>query len=200
MLKRVMIVCVVLSLFQTGVFAQADLSKAKDFILQEKFEDAKQELNGFLSSKQKNEDHIRYWLGMIQYYVGDFAGAEKIFDEALESKKNSAINLAGKGMMNMKNNKYTDAYALLEKAEQVSKMKDPDIVFAIADAYLQGSAEEAAKAKVILYDYRTTNDEDPRTYIKLADYYKSKGYRNLLSMSIKLPLKKFLPMSLPWHL
>lgn len=190
MLKRVMIVCVILSLFQTGVFAQADLSKAKDLILQEKFEDAKKELNGLLGSKQKNEDHIRYWLGMIEYFTGNFPGAEKVFDEALSSKKNSAINLAGKGMMLMKNNKYTDAYAQLERAEQVSKMKDPDIVFAIADGYLQGGSEEAAKAKVILYDYRTTNDEDPRTYIKLADYYKKQDVPELAIKEYEIALEK----------
>ncbi|MEM6803533.1 MAG: tetratricopeptide repeat protein [Bacteroidota bacterium] len=190
MLKRVMIVCVVLGLFQSGLFAQADLSKAKDLILQEKYEDAKKELNGFLGAKQKNEDHIRYWLGMIEYYSGNFAGAEKIFDDALGAKKNSAINMAGKGMMNMRNNKYTDAYALLEKSQQVSKMKDPDVVFAIADAYLLGGSEEAGKAKVILYDYRTANDEDPRTYIKLAKYYKVQGVPELATKEYEIALEK----------
>ncbi|MDW3651322.1 MAG: tetratricopeptide repeat protein [Bacteroidia bacterium] len=190
MLKRVMIVCAILGLIQTGLLAQADLSNAKDLILQEKYEDAKKELNGFLGSKQKNEDHIRYWLGMIEYLSGNYAGAEAAFDDALSNKKNSAINMAGKGMMNMRNNKYTDAYALLEKAQQVSKMKDPDVVFAIADAYLLGGSEEAAKAKVILYDYRTVNDEDPRTYIKLADYYKVQGVPELATKEYEIALEK----------
>lgn len=183
MLKRIlMLFTAVLLISQTALVAQPGmLDNAKKLILQEKFDAAESELTSLLNSGQrlKNTDEINYWLGVIKYRQDAFEQAKTYFEKALSIKSKSPFGHAGLGLMQMIEQNYTEANSHLQQAESNSKMKIPDVIFAMAEAYLKGTAPEIAKAKQLLYAYRTQDPEDPRTYIMLGEYYKVQGVPDL---------------------
>ena len=180
MLKRVTTLCAsIFLLSQLGLFAQVDLTPAIEKINQEKYAEAQEELSGFLGTKQKNEDEVQYWLGVVSLKQQNFAKAADFFQAGINVKKKSGLNLAGMGLIKMKNEEFTDAYTFLENAISFTKGKDKEVNFAVADAYLEGGPQEIAEAKKILYSIREEDPNDPRTYIKLGEYYKKQGVPEL---------------------
>ncbi|MEL6848736.1 MAG: hypothetical protein AAFP92_09475, partial [Bacteroidota bacterium] len=191
MLNRLMILSVSLLLvFQTGLKAQVDLGPVQELILKEKFQEASKMLDGFIGEKPKNLDRVYFYLGQIAYLQEDFAGAKKFFETGLETKSKSPLNLAGMGMIKMKDQLYTDAYEFLEKAVSFAKGKDPEAAYAVADAYLEGGPQEIGEAKKILYQRRQSDEEDPRTYIKLGEYYKKQGVPELAIEELEKAIQK----------
>lgn len=194
MLKRIlMLFTAVVFISQTALVAQPGmLDNVKNLIQQEKFDAAESELRGLLNSGQrlKNTDEINYWLGMIKYRQDAFEQAKAFFEEALSIKSKSPFGHAGLGLMQMIEQNYTEANSHLEQAEANSKMKIPDVIFAMAEAYLKGSAPEIAKAKQLLYAYRTQDPEDPRTYIMLGEYYKIQGVPELAIEELQKAIEK----------
>lgn len=183
MLKRVLLLfTAVVFISQTGLMAQPELlTEAKKLIQQEKFDEAETELRGLLNGGQriKNADEVYYWLGVIKYRQDAFEQAKALFEESLATKSKSPYAHAGIGLMQMIEQNYTEANSHLQDAEAYSKMKIPEVIFAMAEAYLKGTAPEIAKAKQLLYAYRTQDSEDPRTYIMLGEYYKVQGVPDL---------------------
>ncbi|MDP5170241.1 MAG: tetratricopeptide repeat protein [Bacteroidia bacterium] len=178
MLKRALLLFTgILLLSQTGLMGQTDLTGALDLYAQEKYDDATDKLRGFISvdPRTKNADEIYYWLGMIKYRQEAFEQAKQSFEKAIEFKSKSPYGHAGLGLMLMIEQNYTTANAELEMADAIAKGKIPDIVFAMAEAYLKGTGPEIAKAKQLLYSYRASNPEDCRTYIMLGEYYRALG-------------------------
>lgn len=194
MLKRILILfTAVVFISQTALVAQLDmLDNAKNLIQQEKFDAAESELRGLLNGGErlKNTDEINYWLGVIKYRQDAFEQAKSLFEKALSIKSKSPYGHAGLGLMQMIEKNYTEANSHLEQAEANSKMRIPDVIFAMAEAYLKGSAPEIAKAKQLLYAYRTQDSEDPRTYIMLGEYYKIQGVPELAIEELQKAIEK----------
>ncbi|WNJ16254.1 tetratricopeptide repeat protein [Pontibacter sp. G13] len=180
MLKRVLTFCAsVILLAQTGAFAQVDLSNAIANIRGGKTAEAQEELEGYTTQKIKNKDQVYYWLGMIDYLGENYEGAREDFQKALEEKPRSPIGTAGKGRMEMLDGELADANLSLENALKYGKGKDPEVEFAVAEAYLLGGRSEIAEAKKILYQTREKYPENPQSYILLATYYKQTGVPEL---------------------
>ena len=194
MLKRVLLLfTAVLLISQTGLMAQDEaLENAKDLIQQEKYDEAQASLQGILNGdvRIKNADEIYYWLGVIKYRQDAFEQAKSMFQKAIEDKSKSPFGHAGLGMMLMIEQNYTEANEHLQAAEDYSKGKIPDVVFALAEAYLKGTGPEIAKAKQILYAYRQEDSEDPRTYIMLGEYYKVQGVPELAMEELQNAIEK----------
>ena len=180
MLKRVTTLCAsIFLLSQFGLFAQIDLTAAKEKISQEKYAEAQDELSGYLGQKPKNEDEVQYFLGLVSLKQQNFSKAAEFFQQGLNVKKKSGLNLAGMGLIKMKNEEFTEAYEFLGNAMSFTKGKNAEVSFAVADAYLEGGPQEIAEAKKILYGIRENDPNDPNTYIKLGEYYKKQGVPEL---------------------
>lgn len=182
MLKRALLLCVsMLLLGQVALFGQVDLTNVKDLIAQESYAEAEKELNGYLSAKQKNTDEVYYYLGMIDYYSEDFAGATQNFQAGLDAKGKSPLNKVGMGLMMMKENKVADALVFLEEAVATNKGKNVDVDFAASLAYMEGGPDERGTAKQILYDLRDKAElaSDARPNIYLGEYYVKQGVQEL---------------------
>lgn len=194
MLKRVLLLFTALVFIsQPSLMAQPELlTGAKELIQQEKFDEAEAELRGLLNGTQriKNADEVYYWLGVIKYRQDAFEQAKSLFEESLATKSKSPYGHAGTGLMRMIEQNYTEANSHLQDAEAYSKMKIPEVIFAMAEAYLKGTAPEIAKAKQLLYAYRTQDPEDPRTYIMLGEYYKIQGVPELAIEELEKAIEK----------
>ncbi|MEO0469204.1 MAG: tetratricopeptide repeat protein [Bacteroidota bacterium] len=182
MYKRVLTLLTCLLVISTGsLMAQISLGPTITKIRQGQYADAKSELSGFLKSdaKAKNIDQVYYWLGVISYNQDDFAGAQSAFQNGLSASKKSPYNLAGMGMIKLKEGANAEANELLEKADGINKDKDIQANFEIAKAYLTGGSSEIQQAKVILYQARDAEPDNPETYILLGEYYKKQGVPEL---------------------
>lgn len=180
MLKRVLSFCLsMIVLGQIGVMAQVNLEGAIAKIRAEKLDDAEVELKSYLGNKEKNEDEIFYWLGHISYLKDAYTQATDYFQKGLDARGRSGLNLAGMGLMMIKESKLTEAYDFLEKAMTYNKGKDPLVEYAVADAYLQGGPSEIGEAKKILYDMPSRDPENPAPHIALGGYYKKSGVPEL---------------------
>lgn len=191
MLKHVLTFCMsVWIIGVSGVLAQADLTGAITSIRAEKFSEAKQELEEFLSVKQKNTDQIYYWLGYISYQQEAYAKAKAYFEQSVGTKSKSPYGNAGLGVIALKEDKLADANEYLDLAKIANKGKDIEAEFAIAESYLQGGTSEIQNAKIILYGTRDKAPDNPRSYILLGEYYKKQGVLELAIEELEKAISK----------
>ncbi len=191
MLKRaLMLFAGILLLSQTGLVAQDPMAEAMGLYGQEKYDEATQTLQSFLTTKPKNADEVHYWLGMIKYRQEAFELAKKKFEESVAAKAKSAYGHAGLGLMLMIEQNYTEANSHLLEANEYAKGRIPEVVFTMAEAYLKGGKPEIEQAKVLLYNYRTLDPEEPRTYIMLGEYYKVGGVPELAMAELEKAIEK----------
>ena len=181
MFKRVLTFCasLLMLLGTQQALAQVDLSAAIGLIQEEKYDEAEGMLNGYLGAKQKNEDEVYYWLGYIRIQQESYVEAQKYFQQGLDLKSKSPLNLAGMGRLALIEERLADARENLDNAMTYSKGKDPEVAYAVAEALLVGGPDERGKAKTILYDLRDKYPDDPRPSLYLGTYYKKQGVREL---------------------
>jgi tetratricopeptide (TPR) repeat protein len=179
MLKRMLFFCAGMLLIGSFSVSAQSMATAMEAYDNEEYDRAEQELEAYLATDPKDDEVALYWLGMTYYQRDAFAKAKEYFQKGLDAKSRSPLNNAGMGLMMMKEQKYADAYEYLQEAMDRSKGKDPEVAYAVADAYLQGGSAEIAEAKKILYGRRENDPDDPRTYIKLGEYYKASGVPSL---------------------
>ncbi len=191
MLKRFWMLCAaLLILAPLGLRAQADLTDEIQLIRGEKFDEATAGLNDLLKEKQKNEDEIYYWLGLIDYQRESYASASENFRKALSADKKSPYALAGMARIAFLEERLADANEYLLEALNRLKGKDPQAHFAVAEAFLMGGPSEIGEAKKILYVAREDFPENPRSHILLADYYKAQGVPSLAIEEYEIAKKK----------
>lgn len=191
MLKRFWMLCAaLLILAPLGLRAQADLTDEIELIRGEKFDEATDGLNDLLKEKQKNEDEIYYWLGLIDFQREAYSSASEYFLKALDADKRSPYALAGMARIAFLEDRLADANEYLTEALNRLKGKDPQAHFAVAEAFLMGGPSEIGEAKKILYVAREDFPDNPRSHILLADYYKAQGVPSLAIEEYEIAKKK----------
>ena len=190
MLKRMLFFCVGMLLVGSLSVSAQTMETAMEAYDNEEYDRAEQELEAYLATDPKDDEVALYWLGMTYYQRDAYVKAKEYFSKGLDSKSRSPLNNAGMGLMMMKESQFADAYEYLQNAMDYSKGKDPEVAYAVADAYLEGGATEIAEAKKILYGRREDNPDDPRTYIKLGEYYKASGVPSLAIEELEKAIAK----------
>ncbi len=168
-----------------------DLASALELYGQEQYDEADAALRAMLNGTErlKNTDEVYYWLGMIKYRQDAYEQAKALFQQSYDTKSKSPYANAGLGLILMIEANYTEANKHLVDAETYSRLKIPEVVYAISEAYLKGTAPEIGKAKQLLYSRRTEDPADPRTYIMLGDYYKVQGVPELAIQELENAIK-----------
>jgi tetratricopeptide (TPR) repeat protein len=181
-------VCLLLTL--GSAYAQVDLTGVRDKIANDQLSDAAKELEGMVSQNPKNLDEVYFLLGRIAYMNENYDQARKHFQSGLNAKSKSPLNLAGMGLVEMREGNSAQATELLTQARTLSKGKLPDVEYTAAEAMLLGGTTEIGEAKKILYGMKESDPNNPEPYIKLGDYYKKVGVPELAISDLEAAIKK----------
>lgn len=192
MLKNYILTGLFLILASGISVAQKDLSPVVDLILQERYSEAQEVLDSYTAKKKapKDIDEVYYWLGKIEFLKENFKEAEKFFQKGIEEEEKSVMNYAGLARIRLKEGNILAAKELLGKAEEFDRGKVREYSFQRAEALLEGDAEMAADAKVILYGLKDSDQEDPRPHIGLVNIYLSDRVPELAYEELKSVLAK----------
>jgi len=106
---------------------------------------------------------------MIFWHEGDYPGADKGFDQALEAVREYPPALVGKGRVAMARGDFPRAAELLERSYRQSPL--PETAWLLGDAR-RAAGDEAGAAKAYADVVKAGRQMDPRT---LAQYYATRG-------------------------
>jgi tetratricopeptide (TPR) repeat protein len=159
-----------------AVFSQS-LDDAKKALYYEHYNTAKQSLQQIVSSKPSAEAY--YYLGLADLGLDDLQGAQGQFQKGLQADPNSGLNYAGTGRIAIMNKDYAGAKQNFQKAWDVSKGRDFDVVRAILLATALSPKADAQYALDLVTQFK--DDRKNRKYNFTAEDYTAIGnvYANL---------------------
>jgi tetratricopeptide (TPR) repeat protein len=123
-----------------------------------------------LLEKSANNVTNQYYLGLAYLRTGQKEKALAAFEKGIPMDEKNFLNLVGKGHVIFTEKKVTEAKSLFDRALAASKQKDPQILKAVADAYLSDS-KSVVDAINLLNKARVINNADPEVHILLGDAY-----------------------------
>lgn len=123
-------------------------------------------LQGMAASGSSNQ----YYLGLGYLRTGDKAKALAAFEKGISMNEKDGLNYAGKGHVKLLDKNHTEAKTNFDKALQVSKSKDANVLKAVAEGYLSDS-KHVLDAINLLNKAKTINGTDPETHMLLGDAY-----------------------------
>lgn len=109
-----------------------------------------------------------YYLGLAQLRLGQKDKALASFEKGIAANDKDGLNYAGKGHVRLIEKNPTDAKANLDKALQVSKSKDVNVLKAVAEAYLTDT-KYLLDAINLLNKAAGINNTDPEVQMLLGD-------------------------------
>jgi tetratricopeptide (TPR) repeat protein len=109
-----------------------------------------------------------YYLGLAQLRMGQKDKALASFEKGIAANEKDGLNYAGKGHVRLLEKNPTDAKANLDKALQVSKSKDVNVLKAVAEAYLTDT-KYLLDAINLLNKAAGINNTDPEVHMLLGD-------------------------------
>lgn len=149
-----------------AVFAQSVKDAQQDLYYQ-KYQTAKKALQQIISSKPDADAY--YYLGLADMGLDDNAAAKADFQKGLQVDPNSALNYVGMGRMAIVNKDFTGAKQAFQKAWDLSKGRDFDVVRAILQATALAPKADAQYALDLVQQFK--NDRKNRRYeMTAADY------------------------------
>lgn len=165
-------------LFATqSVFSQS-LSDARQDIYYQKYQTAKNALQQMVSAKP--DANTYYYLGIAELGLDDASAAKSDFQKGLQVDPNSALNYVGLGRVSIVADKnVTDAKQAFQKAWDLSRGRDFDVVRAILNATAQSPKADAQYALDLVTQFQ--EDRKNRRYELTAEDYTAIGnvYSNL---------------------
>lgn len=123
-----------------------------------------------LSEVPKKSPTQQYYIGIGYLRLGNFDKALSAFEEGISLKEKYGLNYAGKAHVKVLQSRKDEAAILLEKALDLGRNKDPEILTAVAAAYLADSTQ-VTKAIELLTKARTLGTENRETFMLLGDAY-----------------------------
>lgn len=148
-----------------AVFAQSINDAQKDLYYQ-KYKTAKQTLEQIVSSKP--DANAYYYLGLADMGLDDNDAAKADFQKGLQVDPNSALNYVGMGRIAIVNKDFTNAKQAFQKAWDVSKGRDFDVVRAILQA--TASSPKVAQYALDLVEQFKDDRKNRRYEMTAADY------------------------------
>jgi tetratricopeptide (TPR) repeat protein len=157
-----------LTAFSTVSFAQTpDVRKAFRLIDIEQPSKGLAAMEQLVNANPTNSNYL-YYLGLAQLKTGAKDKALATFEKGIATNEKDALNYAGKGHVKMLDKNAAEAKANLDKALQMSKSKDIQVLKAVADAYLTDS-KYLLDAMNALNKAKTINATDPDLNVLLGD-------------------------------
>jgi tetratricopeptide (TPR) repeat protein len=129
-----------------------------------------------LASATPNSYNL-YYLGLAQLRLGQKDKAIANFEKGIAANDKDGLNYAGKGHVRLLEKNPTDAKANLDKALQVSRSKDVNVLKAVAEAYLTDT-KYLLDAINLLNKAAGINNTDPEVHMLLGDAYMLQNAQN----------------------
>jgi tetratricopeptide (TPR) repeat protein len=123
-----------------------------------------------LAYDRKKSPNLQYYLGLGYVRLGKLDSAIKIFDEGIELKEKYGLNYAGKAHAKILLGKDKDVSGLLEKALNLGRGKDAEILTAVAAAYVSDSTN-LENAINLLIKAKAIDGDNRETHMLLGDAY-----------------------------
>lgn len=177
MKTRMCMLAALLLLTVQAVFSQS-LSDAQKDLYYQRYQTAKKSLQQLVSSKP--DANTYYYLGLADMGLDDNNAAKADFQKGLQVDPNSALNYVGMGRIAIAVDKnYTEAKQAFQKAWDLSKGRDFDVVRAILQATALSPKADAQYALDLVEQFK--NDRKNRRYELTAEDYTAIGnvYANL---------------------
>lgn len=193
MMKHTIRLLVAVVLLCNVAFAQS-VDEGKKFFYYEKYNSAKDALEKALEAKPGDVD-AAYWLGQTLIELKDIAGAEKVYQTALQGKGSDPLLLVGMGHVELMMHKANDARQRFETAISLTKGKNIDILNAIGRANANAPDGDAKYAiEKLTQATEVKRFKDPFVYINMGDAYRKlldggqavTSYQNALSLDPNL--------------
>lgn len=124
-------------------------------------------LEQLVKSDPENASHL-YYLGLAQLRAGAKDKALQNFEKGIALDKKSGLNYAGIGHVRLLEKNPTDAKAQLDKALDVSKSKNVEVLRAVGEAYLTDT-KYLLDAINVLNKAKSINSTDPEINLLLGD-------------------------------
>jgi tetratricopeptide (TPR) repeat protein len=157
-----------LTAFSTVSFAQApEVRKAFRLIDIEQPSKGLAAMEQLVNANPTNSNYL-YYLGLAQLKTGAKDKALATFEKGITTNEKDALNYAGKGHVKMLDKNAAEAKANLDKALQMSKSKDVQVLKAVAEAYLTDS-KYLLDAMNALNKAKAINATDPDLNMLLGD-------------------------------
>lgn len=112
-------------------------------------------------------------LGTGLLITGNTTEALSTFEKGIAADPKNALCIVGKGRVALKQNKLQEAEAEFQKALEMTKSKNADVLAAIGEAWMD-KPELAAKAKPIL-ESSISRGKNYKAYMLLGDFYAKQG-------------------------
>jgi tetratricopeptide (TPR) repeat protein len=119
---------------------------------------------------QKKSPNLQYYIGLGYLRLDKLDMALKAFEDGIALKEKYGLNYAGKGHVKMLQGKVLEAETVLQRALELSRNKEAEILTAVGAAYLTDSTR-VEQAIALLNKARTINGSDRNTYMFLGDAY-----------------------------
>jgi len=120
-------------------------------------------------SANPTDASLQYYLGYAYLKANDRAKALAAFEKGIQINDKEPLNYAGKGWVSLLENKVDDAKLQFEKAG-VAKTKNPEVLKAIAEAYLIDN-KYSVDAINVLNRAKSAANTDPEVQILFGDAY-----------------------------
>ena len=154
--------------FSIASFAQSpDVKKAFHLIDIEQPSKGLAAMEQLVSANPTNSNYL-YYLGLAQLKTGAKDKALATFEKGISTNEKDALNYAGKGYVKMLDKNAAEAKVNLDKALQMSKSKDVQVLKAVGEAYLTDS-KYLLDALNALNKAKAINATDPELNILLGD-------------------------------
>lgn len=157
-------------------FAQ-DLSKVKNDIDAERFDNAKKTLKSLIKTNPDN--------GKLFFYLGDVYLAQKesdsalaVFNQGLLAKDRGFLNNIGLAQLDLDAKKNADAIAKFDKVSKEIKKKDVDETLLIAKAYIKSENPNYKAAIDFINKVLVTNMSNAGAHLLLGDAQFANGSSN----------------------
>lgn len=179
MYRFALIFIAALSAFTLSAQEQEPLDKVKELIDQQSFGVAKAQLAVMISEDPK-EPELHYWLGKVYFEEEAYDRAQTTFEAGIDIKNNFYLNRVGLSRVLSHTGDKTGAIALLKKVQEDMEYwgkEDKEVDYEMASAYQD--AGKFKEAEVLLYQLQAVENQNPRSYIALGDYYMAKDLGSL---------------------
>ena len=190
MLKRNWIFLLGFLLLQLSVYAQTPSAKVKELIKGEYYKEAKAEAAKLIASDPGNPENY-YWSGMAYYGLEDYVGAKAEFQKGVKARNKYALNHVGTARVMQQEGKNDDAVKLFDKALELSKGEDINVLIEMAYGYLEAAEKikgnknyearmaKVKQAEVYLLKAQNKDKTNVETAIALGRMYLKKGIKEL---------------------
>ncbi|MBC8173778.1 MAG: tetratricopeptide repeat protein [Chitinophagales bacterium] len=154
-------------LFMCNITIAQNIESAKQLIATEKYTEAKQILLQ-LSTGEETKNAAHYYLGNMYYKKGSADSAKMFYNKIPQGDKDH-ISLLARGRTALLDNNIPAAKTFFDKAIQVTKSKNADVFYEIADAYISPTSIDPAEAVTKLESAIALSPQNPIYYIRSGD-------------------------------